>query len=59
MDAVQAVAFVEVQVNVDELPLGTVAGFAFITTVGGGGTVVTVTKVDAFADPPGPVHVIV
>ena len=58
-DAVQVVAFVEDQVNVDAAPLATLVGLALIETVGagGGGTAAIVTVVDALALPPAPVQV--
>jgi len=53
-EAVHEPASVEDQVRVEEPPLTTEAGFAVSDTVGSGG--VTVTPVDALADPPGPVQ---
>jgi len=54
-DAVHAVAFAEVQVNVDIPPLATVVGEADKVTVGAGET--TTTSADCEACPPGPVQV--
>jgi hypothetical protein len=54
-EAVQAVAFMLVQVRLDEAPELTVGGMACSTTCGG--EEVTVTVVDWVADPPGPVQV--
>ena len=54
-DAVHAVAFVVLQVSVDEAPLATLAGLMPRLTVGAGGVTVTVTV--WFAEPPGPVQV--
>jgi len=54
-EAVQAVALVEDQVSVDDAPLLTVLGLAFMVTAGFG--VLTVTVADCAALPPGPVHV--
>lgn len=54
-EAVQAVALVEDQVSVDDAPLLTVLGLAFMVTAGLG--VLTVTVADWAALPPGPVHV--
>jgi hypothetical protein len=51
----QAVALVEDQVSVDDAPLLTVLGLAFMVTAGLG--VLTVTVADWAALPPGPVHV--
>ena len=58
-EAVQAVAFVEDQVNVDAAPPATLVGLAVSVTVGAGGgeTAATVTVVDALALPPAPVQV--
>lgn len=52
-DAVQLVAFVELQVSIVVLPLVTLVGFALMVTVGNGATV---TSVVAFASPPAPVQ---
>jgi hypothetical protein len=54
-EAVHAVAFAEVQVNVDIPPLATVVGEAASVTVGAGET--TTTSADCEAWPPGPVQV--
>lgn len=54
-DAVQDVAFADVQVNVDMPPLATVVGEAASVTVGAGET--TTTSADCEAWPPGPVQV--
>jgi hypothetical protein len=54
-EAVQAVAFVEVQERVEAAPLFTVLGLAEKLTVGAG--VLTETVVDWVALPPGPVQV--
>ena len=54
-DAVQAVAFAEVHVNVDIPPLATVVGDAASVTVGAGE--ITTTSVDCEAEPPGPLQV--
>jgi hypothetical protein len=54
-DAVQEVAFVELQVRVDAPPLATEAGFAVNVTVGAG-TTVTVA-VETLLVPPAPVQV--
>ncbi len=54
--AVQDVALLELQVNVDEPPDWTLVGFAARLTVGGGGAV-TVTVALWEALPPGPVQV--
>jgi hypothetical protein len=54
-DAVQLVAFVELQVSIVVPPLVTLVGFALKVTVGTGG--VTVTFAVAFASPPAPVQV--
>lgn len=56
-EAVQAVAFVVVQLSVDELPLVTVVGVALNDTVGGVGPEATVTVTDCVAVPPAPVQV--
>lgn len=59
-DAVQAVAFVENQVRVEEPPLVNVVGFAESDTVGtggGGGEPDTVIATDAVALPPDPAQV--
>ena len=56
-EAVQAVAFVVVQLSVDELPLVTVVGVALSDTVGGVGPAATVTVTDCAAVPPAPVQV--
>lgn len=55
-DAVQAVALVEDQVNIDEPPLVTLVGLALIETVGVAGAV-TLTVADCAAVPPAPVQV--
>jgi hypothetical protein len=54
-EAVQAVALLEDQVNVDEPPLATLVGLAPIETVGAGAD--TLTVADCAAEPPAPVHV--
>jgi hypothetical protein len=54
-EAVQAVAFVEVQERVEAAPLFTVLGLAEKLTVGAG--VLAETVVDWVALPPGPVQV--
>ena len=54
-EAVQDVAFVEDQVNVEVPPLATVLGLAVRVTVGAG--VVTETVADCAALPPAPVQV--
>jgi hypothetical protein len=54
-EAVQEVAFVEDQVNVDIPPLATLVGLALKETLGGVDE--TVTVVDCVAEPPLPVHV--
>jgi hypothetical protein len=54
-EAVQLVALVELQVNVEEAPLATVPGAAASDTVGVGGVTVTVTVRPPV--PPGPVQV--
>jgi hypothetical protein len=56
-DAVQALAFVLVQLSVEEPPLVTVVGVAFSDTVGGVGPAATVTVTDCAAVPPAPVQV--
>lgn len=59
-EAVHVVAFVEVQVSVDDPPLVTVAGFAANETVGtdgGGMEPETVIPTDSVALPPTPAHV--
>ena len=53
--AVQLVALVELQVNVEVPPLAILVGFAVSVTIGGGG--VTVTVAEAPVLPPGPVQV--
>ncbi len=53
-EAVQEVAFVEDQVNVEALPLATLVGPALKDTVGAGAD--TVTVADSEADPPVPLH---
>jgi len=55
-EAVQAVALLEDQVNVDVPPLATLVGLALIETVGAGGAE-TLTVADCDAEPPAPVHV--
>ncbi len=55
-DAVQEVAFVEDQDNVDAVPLATVLGLALKLTVAVG-TALTVTVADWEALPPPPVQV--
>ena len=54
-EAVQAVAFVDVQDRVELLPLAMVLGLALKLTVGAGE--VTVTVADCAALPPAPVQV--
>jgi hypothetical protein len=54
-DALQAVALVDDQDNVDAAPLPTVLGVAVNVTAGAG--VVTVTVADCAALPPAPLHV--
>ena len=49
-------AFVELQVSVDALPLATLEGLALIDTVGAGGAE-TETVADCDAEPPAPVQV--
>ena len=56
-EAVQAVAFVLVQLSVDEPPLVTVVGVAVNDTEGGVGPAATVTVTDCAAEPPAPVQV--
>ena len=56
-EAVQLVASVLFQVNVDASPLVTLGGVAVKVTVGTGGAAVTVTAVLAAAEPPAPEHV--
>jgi hypothetical protein len=56
-DAVQAVALVEDQVNVELLPLATLVGLALKETLGAVEGADTVTVADCDADPPVPVHV--
>ena len=56
-EAVQDVAFVLVQLRVEELPLMTVVGVALKVTVGTVGPEATVTVTDCAAVPPAPVHV--
>ena len=53
-EAVQEVAFVEDQVNVEVPPLATLVGLALKDTVGAGAD--TVTVADCEADPPVPLH---
>lgn len=53
-EAVQEVALVEDQVNVEVPPLATLVGLALKDTVGAGADTVTVADCDA--DPPVPVH---
>jgi hypothetical protein len=55
LDAVQAVALVEVQLRVEALPLATVLGLAERCTVGA--AAVTDTVAVCAAEPPAPVHV--
>lgn len=55
-DAVHAVAFAELQVRVDALPLVTLAGLALNDTVGAAGAE-TVIVADCDAEPPAPVQV--
>jgi len=58
-EAVQAVAFVELQVSVDAPPLATVVGFAASVAVGAGGGAIDVTLTVtglAVPVPPGPLH---
>ncbi|OGI62219.1 MAG: hypothetical protein A2W18_10935 [Candidatus Muproteobacteria bacterium RBG_16_60_9] len=52
-EAVHDVAFVEDQVNVEELPLGMLVGLALKVSVGGGNTVTVMLRVIA---PPAPVQ---
>ena len=54
-EAVQAVALVEDQVNVELPPLATLVGLALIETLGGGADTVTVADWDA--EPPAPAQV--
>lgn len=54
-EAVQVVAFVELQVSTDVLPLASAVGLAVSVTVGTG-TTVTVADCRPVV-PPGPVHV--
>lgn len=56
-EAVQVVALVLVQFNVEELPLVTVVGVALNDTVGGVGPAATVTVTDCAAVPPAPMQV--
>jgi hypothetical protein len=56
-EAVQEVAFEELQVRVDEPPLTTDAGLAEMLTVGAGGLALTVITADWLALPPAPVQV--
>lgn len=58
-DAVHVAAFVDVQVNVEAPPLGTVVGSARTESVGTGGGVelTTATVTDSVVVPPAPVHV--
>jgi hypothetical protein len=56
-EAVQAVALLEDQVNVELPPLVTLLGLVLSDTLGGVADVVTVADCDA--EPPAPVHVIV
>jgi hypothetical protein len=58
-EASQTVAFVELQVSVDDWSTGTLAGFGVSDTVGGGGGggKFTVTTAVAAAVPPAPVQV--
>jgi hypothetical protein len=53
-DAVHAVAFEELHVNVDTPPLAILAGLALRLTAGSGATA---TVVEVLADPPVPVQV--
>ena len=53
-DAVQAVALVELQLNVELLPAATVAGLALSATVGA--LADTVTVADCDAEPPAPLQ---
>jgi len=57
-EAVQEVAFVLDQFNVEVAPLATVLGLALSVTVGAGVGVVTATVAACVALPPGPVQVI-
>lgn len=58
-DAAQELAFVAVQLSVEDSLAFTLVGFAVSDSVGagGGGVPETVTVADAFASPPGPVQV--
>jgi hypothetical protein len=56
-EAVQLVAFVELQVKVDAAPLAMMAGLAVSATVGGGGGTPTETVTDWLEEPPAPVQV--
>lgn len=55
-DAVQVVAAVDDQLNVDVPPLATVVGFAVIVTVGTGGVALTATVAVCPVEPPGPLQ---
>jgi hypothetical protein len=54
--AVQLVAWVELQFNIDVPPLATLVGFALSVTVGGGTVAATVTVTDRLVVPPAPVQ---
>lgn len=56
-EAAQLVAFVELQLSVEELPLVTDVGLAVRVTVGAGTGAVTVTETVLLAVPPAPVQV--
>ena len=56
-EAVQLVAFVELQVKVDVAPLAMMVGLAVSATVGGGGGTPTDTVTDWLVEPPAPVQV--
>jgi hypothetical protein len=55
--ATQLVAFVALQVSVDEPPVVTTAGLALSVTAGGGSGAATVTVTDWVALPPAPSQV--
>jgi hypothetical protein len=56
-DAVQLLALVDDQLNVDVPPLATCAGFALIEIVGKGGVALTATVAVLVSVPPAPVQV--